>query len=85
MKMWKINIWLWFEIIVIFKDETLNLQKIKTFSQIHIYSKMMKKQNVMYLDNYKHYYNKLQKKLLFQNSFVWKRFFWQKNDAPSNS
>jgi hypothetical protein len=28
---------LWFEIIIIFKDETLNLQGIKTLSKIHIY------------------------------------------------
>jgi hypothetical protein len=35
--------WLWFEIIIIFKDETLNLQGIMTLSKIHIYSKMMKK------------------------------------------
>jgi len=38
----KIN-WLWFDIIIIFKDETLNLQGIKTLSKIHIYSKIMKK------------------------------------------
>jgi hypothetical protein len=35
--------WLRFEIIIIIKDETLNLQGIKTLSKIHIYSKMMKK------------------------------------------
>ncbi len=35
--------WLWFEIIIIFKDETLNLQGIKTLSKIHIHSKMMNK------------------------------------------
>jgi hypothetical protein len=35
--------WLWFEIIIILKDETLNLQWIKTLSKIHIYSKMMKR------------------------------------------
>ncbi len=45
--------WLRFEIIIIFKDETLNLQGIKTLSKIHIYSKMMTKKNVMYLENYK--------------------------------
>jgi hypothetical protein len=28
----------------------------------------------MYLDNYKHYYNNLQKKL-FRNLFVWKSYF----------
>jgi hypothetical protein len=38
--------WLWFEIIIIFKDKTLNLQGMKTFSKIHIYSKMMKKKNM---------------------------------------
>jgi hypothetical protein len=42
------------EIIIIFKDETLNLQGIRILSKIHIYSKMMKKNYVMYLDNYKH-------------------------------
>jgi hypothetical protein len=34
----KIKIWLWFEIFIILKDETLNLQGIGTFSKIHIYS-----------------------------------------------
>jgi hypothetical protein len=34
---------LWFEIIIIFKDETLNLQGIKTLSKIHICWKMTKK------------------------------------------
>jgi hypothetical protein len=46
--------WLWFEIIIIFKDETLNLQGIRTLSKIHIYSKTMKKKHAMYLENYKH-------------------------------
>jgi hypothetical protein len=36
------------------KNKTLNLQGIPTLSKIHIYSKMMKKKHVMYLDNYKH-------------------------------
>jgi hypothetical protein len=35
-----INFWLWFEIVIIFKDETLNLQGIDTFSNFHIYSKI---------------------------------------------
>jgi hypothetical protein len=30
-------------IIIIFKDKTLNLQRITTFSKIHIYFKMTKK------------------------------------------
>jgi len=30
---------LWFEIFIIFKDKTQNLQGIDTFSKIHIYSK----------------------------------------------
>jgi hypothetical protein len=47
--------WLWFEIIIIFKDKTLNLQGIKTLSKIHVYSKMLKKKRVLYLDNYKHF------------------------------
>ncbi len=38
----KINFWLWFEIFIIFKDETQNLQGIDTFSKIHIYSKKIK-------------------------------------------
>jgi hypothetical protein len=29
--------WLLFEIIIIFKDETLNLQRIGTLSKIHMY------------------------------------------------
>jgi len=32
---------LWFEIIIIFKHETVNLQKIRTLSKIHSYSKMI--------------------------------------------
>ncbi len=40
----KMNIWLWFEIIIIFINKTLNLQGIKTLSKIHIYSKMIKKE-----------------------------------------
>jgi len=31
------------EIVIIFKDETLNLQRIGTFSKIGIYSKIWKK------------------------------------------
>ncbi len=34
---------LWFEIIIILKYETLNLQGIMTLSKIYIYSKMMKR------------------------------------------
>jgi hypothetical protein len=37
------KIWLWFEIIIIFINRTLNLQRIRTLSQIHIYSKMIDK------------------------------------------
>jgi len=37
------NIWLWFEIVIIFISGTLNLQGIKTLSKNHIYSKMMNK------------------------------------------
>jgi len=35
--------WLRCEIIIIFKDETLNLQGIMTLSKIHIYFKMINK------------------------------------------
>jgi len=42
------------ESVIIFKDETLNLQGIWILSKIHIYSKMIKKKNFMYLENYKH-------------------------------
>jgi len=35
--------WLWFEIVIIFINRTLNLQRIMTLSQIHIYSKMIDK------------------------------------------
>jgi hypothetical protein len=69
--------YLWFEIIIIFKDKTLNLQGIKTFSDIHIYSKTMKKKHVMYWTTINIYYYKPQKKL-FQNSFIWKSFFCEK-------
>jgi hypothetical protein len=33
LKFW-INFWLWFEIVIIFKNETLNLQGINTLSEI---------------------------------------------------
>jgi hypothetical protein len=33
--------WLWFEIIIILKDKTLNLQGIRTLSKINIYSKII--------------------------------------------
>jgi len=39
-KILKINFWLWFEIVIIFKVETHNLQGIDTFTQIHIYSQL---------------------------------------------
>jgi len=35
------KIWLWFEIVIIFINRTLNFERIKTLSQIHIYSKMI--------------------------------------------
>jgi hypothetical protein len=37
-----------------FKKWNIEFTRIKTFLKIHIYSKMMKKKHVMYLDNYKH-------------------------------
>jgi hypothetical protein len=33
--------WLWFEIVIIFINKTLNLQGIKTLSKFHIYSQMI--------------------------------------------
>ncbi len=36
-------IWFWFEIIIILKGKTLNLQGIKTLSKFHIYSNMINK------------------------------------------
>ncbi len=50
----KNKIWLWFQIGIIFKNKTLKLQGINTFSKIHIYSKVINKKHVMFLDNYKH-------------------------------
>jgi len=44
----KINYWLWFEIVIIFKDETRNLQRIDTFSKLHIYSKVKKYKKIEY-------------------------------------
>jgi hypothetical protein len=35
------KIWLQFEIVIIFKDMTQNLEGICTLSKIHIYSKMI--------------------------------------------
>jgi hypothetical protein len=46
--------WLWFEIIIILKNETLNLYGIRTLSKIHIYSKMMMKKTCHVLGQYKH-------------------------------
>jgi hypothetical protein len=37
------NFLLWFEIVIIFINKTLNLQGIKTLSKIHIYSKLINK------------------------------------------
>jgi hypothetical protein len=75
----KINFWLWFEIVIIFKNKTLNLQAINTLSKILIYSKIINKKNVMYLKNYMHLLYNLQKK--FKYSFVWKSYFWTKKYA----
>ncbi len=58
---------------VIFKDETLSLQGIRTLSKIDIYSKMMKNFLKCTWTIISIYYNKLQKQL-FQNS-------WQKKHA----
>ncbi len=44
-------------------------KQIRTLSNIHIYSKMMKKKNSCTWTTISIYYNKLQKKL-FQNSFI---------------
>ncbi len=78
-KMFKKLNWLWFEIIINFKDETLNLQRIKTLSKIHIYSKNDEKRNISCIWTIiSIYYNKLQK-TLFQNSFIWKKKFGEKD------
>jgi hypothetical protein len=37
--MLKTNFWLWFEIVIIFMNKTLNLQGVMTLSENHIYSK----------------------------------------------
>jgi hypothetical protein len=36
------------------KNETVNLQITGTFSNFHIYSKMINKKYFIYLENYKH-------------------------------
>jgi len=45
-KNFKNQLWLWFEIDISFKEETLNLQGIITLPRIHIYSKIMNKKNM---------------------------------------
>jgi hypothetical protein len=35
------DFWLWFEIVIILKDKTLNLQGINILSNFHIYSKII--------------------------------------------
>jgi hypothetical protein len=70
-----INFWLWFEIVIIFKDETLNLQGINTLSKIHILLKIYKQKIVMYLENISIYYKDLQKNCskiyLCENFYFW--------------
>jgi hypothetical protein len=47
-EIFKINFWLWFEIVIIFKDETLNSENINTLSKIHIHSNVFfKKSDVL--------------------------------------
>jgi hypothetical protein len=50
----QINSWLWFEIIIIFKDKTLNLQKSTHFQNLIFIQKLFSKKHVMYLKNYNH-------------------------------
>jgi hypothetical protein len=74
----KINLWLWFDIVIIFKDETLNLLGINIVSKIHIYSKIIFKKHVMYLDNYNHSLYNLQNN--FSKIHLYDNFFFgQKN------
>jgi hypothetical protein len=48
---------LWFEIVIIFQDETINLEGIYTILKIHVYSTMInKKQIVIYWGNYKQFF-----------------------------
>jgi len=67
-KNFNIKFWLWFEIVISFKNKTLNLQGIKTFSKINFYSN----------------YNNLQKQLFKNSfvwkSYFWAKghaiLFW---------
>jgi hypothetical protein len=43
---------LWFEIIIIFKDETLNFQGIKTLQNFLFIQKWWRKKHAKYLENY---------------------------------
>jgi len=52
-KMYKMNFWLWFEILIIFTYTTLDLQGIRTFSKFIVLKNRLKK-IVMYWNNYKH-------------------------------
>jgi len=56
----------------------MNLQGINTFSNIHIYSKIINKKNVIYLENYNN--------LLFKNSkknsktHLYEKFMFEQKD-----
>jgi len=76
----KMNFWLWSEIVITFKHNTKFIKKSRHFQKfifiqknyiyIYIYISCIRKTISIY-------YNNLQK-TLFQNSFIWKSFFWGK-------
>jgi hypothetical protein len=64
---------------VIFQNETLNLQGIYTLSKILIYSTMINKNIVMYWGNYKHK-KKQVAKYFIEKFILMKRVILGKND-----
>jgi len=57
--MWNFSFWWWFQILIIFQTETLNLEIIITVLKIHIYSIMIFK-NVMHSGKFKYLFKKIQ-------------------------
>lgn len=72
------NFWLWFKFVIIFQNETLNMQGTYTLLKIHIYSIMINTKNVMYLGNYKLFFLDKMQKISSKNSHVWKKYFGAK-------
>jgi hypothetical protein len=76
------NFWLWYGIVIIFINKTLNLQGIKTLLKIHIYSKMINKKMSCIETTMSIYHNKLQKNCSKIHAYE-RTFFWEKDMQSS--